>query len=224
MRVLAVLGVLVGQERASWCRTPRRQPPGRELSSVLVALSRPEIDLASIAAAQPRLDHSLKALVMLARIGGMPVSFLAGGYLVTGILAPSIAWGEHVDEAIREGLPDDLEGELVSAGWPEAIVEQLVGAFRVSFAEQERDRERRDTEHFAKMQELREDVEPALTDLPEDLAREEIIGRHAHHASITLRDTRVYGGGLPADGLDVGMMRVMTAHIAGWWPGTHARV
>lgn len=189
-----------------------------------MALSRPEIDLASIAAAQPRLDPSLKALVMLARIGGMPVSFLAGGYLVTGILAPSVAWGEHVDEAIREGLPDDLEGELVSAGWPEDIVEQLVGAFRVSFAEQEQERERRDTEHFAKMQELRENREPALTDLPDDLAREEIIGRHAQHASITLRDARVYGGGLPTDGLDVGMMRVMTAHIAGWWPGTHARV
>ena len=77
---------------------------------------------------------------MLARIGGMPVSFLAGGYLVTGILAPSLAWGEHVDEAIKEGLPDDLEGELVYAGWPEDIVEQFVGAFRVSFAEQEQAR------------------------------------------------------------------------------------
>jgi hypothetical protein len=183
-----------------------------------MSLSPAEIELASVAARQPRLDHSLKALMILARIGGTPVSLLVDGALMTGTLAASVAWGERLDQVMKEALPDDLEAELVSAGWPDEIVGELAATFRSSFAERERQGELKRIKHFENMRDHQGNDDPSeLKELQDDLAREEIYSRDADFAFITLRDARVAD---PAGEIEVPMMRVMAAHVGAWWPGT----
>jgi hypothetical protein len=192
----------------------------------MAGLSQPEIDLASLAA-QRSTDRSLEQLLLLARVAGLDVTLLVGGVLITGALGSEHVWAEHLDGVVGTAL-EGFEDKLVERGWPREAAESLGATFRdnafVSWAEERANEER---DHFEEMQSLglteppEEGTTRSLRDFPPDVAHREIASR-GRTPVLTLRNATI-SPGAAGPSMEVGTMRVFTAHISAWWPGRTAR-
>ena len=186
-------------------------------------LSYKEVDLAALAAARGSGDYSLAQLLVIAKVAGLGVTFLVDGALVSGSLATGETWGEYLD-GIVEGAYEGLEEMLIARGWPEDAAATLASTTRDKvFSKAAKKRFERGQEHTGRMMERAEThgVDEELVDLPRDLARAE-IGFSSMTPVITLVKARIVpvGAGVAQE---IGTMRVLTQHIAAWWPGTTSR-
>jgi hypothetical protein len=177
-----------------------------------------DLDLAALAAGSER-DPTIEWLLDLAASGfALPVSLIAGGYVITGAPVSDEMWGTAIDEQVDKVLAVTEEAYRRSdAGTiPDDQVQAIeaIRAHRLTDALRQQ-RERRARQFAEIRSHVQEGEQWTPKDLPGDLgvewAREQ--GRDRF---LTLAGASVLIP--PGRREDVGTIRIDIAHIAAWWP------
>jgi hypothetical protein len=180
-----------------------------EQNTSATAMAEAEVDLAQVAAHQ-RPDRYLLGLAGLANAGvGVPVGLLVGSTIIIGSLAPEAKLAERLDELMRavvdanapRDAPENAAGDDAQA----TIGSMYSTAAKVRRESEEKTRERYEAEFG--------DEDPALSEMPRDIARELITNIHV---TLTLVDAKVVRAGSDAP-LELPVMRVNIHQVAAWW-------
>jgi hypothetical protein len=174
-----------------------------------------DLDLAALAASSER-DPTIEWLLDLAASGfALPVSLIAGGYVITGAPVSDEHWGAAIDEQVDRVLTVTEEAyQRSEAG---AIPDDPIEAIRTHrLTDALRSQRERRARQFAEIQSHVAEGEPwSPKDLPGDLgvqwAREQ--GRDRF---LTLAGASVLIP--PGRREEIGTIRIDIAHVAAWWP------
>jgi hypothetical protein len=186
-------------------------------------ISRTELFLAQLAAAQPRADRFLSALLVMAdRHGGIgfPINVIVDGVLIHGRVGSSDEFAGALDQGLAGGLSELAEAEEGSTVGEIAAeaAKVLEGEFSASVARQRLKTNELQKRHEAYAAKANIDIDTTpILDMPEDLAFD-IIELQAPPRAFTLKDA-VAVSGLGQTNEPLGTIRVHTTNVSAWWPG-----
>jgi hypothetical protein len=177
-----------------------------------------DLDLAALAAGSER-DPTIEWLLDLAASGfALPVSLIAGGYVITGAPVSDEHWGAAIDEQVDRVLAvtEEAYQRSEAGAIPDDQVKAIEAIRTHRLTDALRSQRERRARQFSEIQSHVAEGEPwRPKDLPGDLgvewAREQ--GRDRF---LTLAGASVLIP--PGRREEIGTIRIDIAHIAAWWP------
>jgi hypothetical protein len=188
-------------------------------------IARRDVNLARIASREPN-DPMLDLVIRWGEVAGIsfgfPLTLLVGDHLIEGHVAPSEEWARLSDEVLDKALADAKQ--TGAAGWTpdqwDEVIQELKELSFESLIRRRRERNEREMEKW-------EDVgSPELEDLIKrggELSRElaeKMAQKRGEHPAFTLKDAVIET--TTGQRIQVGTIRVVTAHVAAWWIGRTA--